>query len=36
MSKVSNAIILLKKINRLYGSKKHQQARSLEELKSIL
>lgn len=36
MSKVSNAITLLERINRLYGSKKHQQARSLEELKSIL
>ena len=33
MSKINN---LLEKINRLYGSKKHQQARSLEELKSIL
>lgn len=27
---------LLERINRLYGNKKHQQARSLEELKSIL
>ncbi len=33
MSKINN---LLERINRLYGSKKHQQVRSLEELKSIL
>lgn len=33
MSKINN---LLERINRLYGSKKEQQARSLEELKSIL
>ena len=33
MSRINN---LLERINRLYGSKKHQEARSLEELKSIL
>lgn len=33
MSKIND---LLERINRLYGNKKHQQARSLEELKNIL
>lgn len=33
MSKIND---LLERINRLYGNRKHQQSRSLEELKSIL